>query len=140
MHFHALYDAAGALGTRFADTQCETFRGTNHRDGNHLRAVAIFLLFLFLGGWLANYFYLAMLLWSAYLLYRLCQRRRAGDAFRYAIPVAVVIWSLAEVGAFFGIYTEFWQAPVENPVSMLVMLGLFSAGLVLLLRSEPARG
>jgi hypothetical protein len=100
---------------------------------------AIFLLFLFLGGWLGNPFYLAMLLWSAYLLWQLLRRTRGAAAFRYAIPVSIIVWSLVEVGAFFGLYAEIWQAPVENPVSMLLMLGLFVVCLALLLRAEPAR-
>ena len=97
------------------------------------------LLFLFLGGWIPIPFYLAMLLWAAYLLYRLFQRKRAGDAFRYAIPVSVVIWSLAEVGAFFGIYSEFWQSPVEHPLSNAVLVALFVGCLVPLLKTAPAR-
>ena len=97
---------------------------------------AIFLLFLFLGGWIPLPFYLAMLVWTIYLLYRLFRRPRAGDAFRYAIPVAVVIWSLAEVGAFFGMYPEVWQSPVDHPFSNLVITALFVAGVAYLLKQE----
>ncbi len=100
---------------------------------------AVFLLFLFLGGWLGNPFYLVMLLWSAWLIFQLLRRRRAADTFRYAIPVSVVVWSLAEVGAFFGLYAEVWQAPADNPLSMLLMLGIFGVCMALLLRTEPAR-
>jgi len=100
---------------------------------------AIFLLFLFLGGWLGNPFYLVMLIWSAYLIFQLLRRRRADEAFRYAIPVSVIVWSLTEVGAFFGLYTEIWQTPVENMISMLLLLGLFIVCLVVLLRTELSR-
>ena len=96
----------------------------------------IFLLFLFLGGWLGNPFYLVMLVWSAYLIFQLLRLKRAGSAFRYAIPVSVIIWSLAEVGAFFGMYPEIWQAPAENPIGMSVILVLFIACLFMLLRSS----
>jgi hypothetical protein len=99
----------------------------------------IYLLFLFLGGWIPEPFYLAMLAWSIYLLWQLSRRKRPADAFRYAIPVAVIVWSLAEVGAFFGMYPEVWQAPVEYPVSNLVILAIFVAGLWWLLK-VPDRG
>jgi len=71
----------------------------------------IFLLFLFLGGWLGMPFYAVMCLWSVYLIWQLLRRQRVGEAFRYAIPVSVVVWSLAEVAAFFGMFPEYWQAP-----------------------------
>lgn len=96
----------------------------------------IFLLFLFLGGWLGSPFYLAMLAWSAFLIFQLFRHKRAGSAFRYAIPVSVIIWSLAEVGAFFGMYPEIWQAPTENPFGMLMMLALFIVCLFMLLRGD----
>jgi hypothetical protein len=97
---------------------------------------AIFLLFLFLGGWLGNPFYLVMLIWSFYLVVQLFRRKRGADVFRYAIPVSVVIWSLAEVGAFFGFYPEVWQSPAENPVSMSLMLIVFVAAVFFLLKED----
>ena len=96
----------------------------------------IFLLFLFLGGWLGMPFYAVMCLWSVYLIWQLLRRQRVGEAFRYAIPVSVVVWSLAEVAAFFGMFPEYWQAPAEHPFVMMLMLALFVAGLVLLLRGN----
>ena len=96
----------------------------------------IFLLFLFLGGWLGMPFYAVMCLWSVYLIWQLLRRQRVGEAFRYAIPVSVVVWSLAEVAAFFGMFPEYWQAPAEHPFVMTVMLALFVVGLVLLLRGN----
>jgi hypothetical protein len=96
----------------------------------------IFLLFLFLGGWLGMPFYAVMCLWSVYLIWQLLRRQRVGEAFRYAIPVSVVVWSLAEVAAFFGMFPEYWQAPAEHPFVMTLMLALFVAGLVLLLRGN----
>jgi hypothetical protein len=96
----------------------------------------IFLLFLFLGGWLGMPFYAVMCLWSVYLIWQLLRRQRVGEAFRYAIPVSVVVWSLAEVAAFFGMFPEYWQAPAEHPFVMTLMLALFVAGLVLLLRDN----
>jgi len=98
---------------------------------------AIFLLFLFLGGWLGNPFYLVMAIWAIYLLWQLLRRRRAADAFRYAIAVSVVVWSLAEVGAFFGLYPEFWQHPADNPLSMLALVALFAACITALLKTPP---
>lgn len=100
---------------------------------------AIFLMFLFLGGSLGNSFYLVMLLWSVYLLWQLFRRRRAAEAFRYAIPVSVVIWSLAEVGAFFGLYPEIWQAPANHPFGILTILAVFVACAAALLHGSPAR-
>jgi len=96
----------------------------------------IFLLFLFLGGWLGMPFYAVMCLWSVYLIWQLLRRQRVGEAFRYAIPVSVVVWSLAEVAAFFGMFPEYWQAPAEHPFVMTLMLALFVAGLALLLRGN----
>ena len=98
----------------------------------------IFLLFLFLGGWLGTPFYAAMCLWSAYLIWQLLRRRRVGEAFRYAIPVSVVVWSLAEVAAFFGMFPEYWQAPADHPLVMLLMLVLFVGGIAMLLRGNRA--
>ena len=96
----------------------------------------IFLLFLCFGGWLGMPFYAVMCLWSVYLIWQLLRRQRVGEAFRYAIPVSVVVWSLAEVAAFFGMFPEYWQAPAEHPFVMTLMLVLFVAGLVLLLRGN----
>ena len=85
----------------------------------------IFLLFLFLGGALSNPFYIAMLVWLVYLLYKLLKLSKVDFAFRYAIPVCVILFSLVEVGAFFGLYPEPWQKPAEYPVSIVVMTLLF---------------
>ncbi len=98
----------------------------------------IFLLFLFLGGWWGTPFYRVMCLWSVYLIWQLARRRRPGEAFRYAIPVSVVVWSLVEVGAFFGMYPEYWQAPAEHPFAMTLMLALFVTSILTLLRGDPA--
>ena len=86
---------------------------------------AISLLFLFFGGTVGMPFYGVMVLWACFLTYRLFKHRRAALAFRYAIPVSIIIWSLAEVGAFFGWYSEFWQQPLQHPWLMLVLVVLF---------------
>ena len=80
-----------------------------------------------------------MLLWSGYLILRLHRRRHASEAFRYAILISVIIWSLVEVGAFFGLYPEIWQAAAEHPIGMSTMVVLFVTCMVLLLRSGRAR-
>ena len=98
----------------------------------------IFLLFLFLGGWLGTPFYAVMALWSVYLVVQLMRRRRVGEAFRYAIPVSVVIFSLVEVGAFFGLYPEVWQAPNQHAPIMAIVLVLFIMSLLPVLRSRRA--
>ncbi len=94
----------------------------------------VFLLFLYLGGSLGASFYIAMLAWAGYLLWQLCRIPRMGLAFRYAIPVAVILFSLAEVGAFFGVYPEYWKSLGEYPVANLATALLFSLGLWLMLR------
>lgn len=99
----------------------------------------VFLLFLYLGGSIGNGFYAAMLAWLAYLLWRLLRIPRPGLAFRYAIPVAVILFSLVEVGAFFGVYPEYWKSPGAYPVSNAVTAGLFVAASFGLLRSAPGR-
>ena len=100
---------------------------------------AIFLMFLYLGGALSNPFYLVMLAWSAYLLYQLLKRRGPAEAFRYAIPVSVIIFSLAEVGAFFGLYPEIWQAPSQYPISTLIMVLIFIATIFLLIAASTEK-
>jgi hypothetical protein len=92
----------------------------------------IFILFLYLGGWLGTGFYAAMLGWCAYLGWRLSRIPRPGMAFRYAIPVAVVLFSVAEVGAFFGAYPEYWKSVSTYPWANLVTLVLFVIGIVAL--------
>ena len=74
-----------------------------------------------------------------YLIWQLTRRRRPGEAFRYAIPVSVVVWSLVEVGAFFGMYPEYWQAPAEHPFAMTLMLAVFVTSILTLLRGDPVR-
>ena len=98
----------------------------------------IFLLFLFLGGWLGTPFYVVMVVWSVFLVWQLLRRRRVGEAFRYAIPVSVIVWSLAEVGAFFGYYPEFWQTPLEHPFAMTLMLVVFVTSILVVLRGVQA--
>lgn len=96
----------------------------------------VFILFLYLGGELGTYFYAAMLAWCAYLLWRLSRIPRPGMAFRYGIPVAVVMFSLGEVGAFFGAYPEYWKDIIEYPVANLVTLVLFGLGVAGVLRAS----
>ena len=83
-----------------------------------------------------DYFYLAMLAWSAFLLWQLFRIPRAGLAFRYAIPVAIILFSVAEVGAFFGMYPEYWKDVVAYPISNATTLALFVGGSWLLLRRD----
>ena len=96
----------------------------------------IFILFLYLGGWVGTWFYAAMLAWSVYLVWRLAKIPRAGMAFRYAVPVAVILFSVAEVGAFFGIYPEYWKSVLEFPVANAITLVVFGLGAVGMLRSS----
>ncbi|UCG72410.1 MAG: hypothetical protein JSV45_14375 [Chromatiales bacterium] len=96
----------------------------------------IFVLFLYLGGWLGTAFYTGMLAWSAYLLWRLFRIPRPGMAFRYAIPVGVVLFSLAEVGAFFGAYPEYWKDVLAYPLANLTTLLLFGAALTVVIRGQ----
>lgn len=88
----------------------------------------VFLLFLYLGGSFPTGFYLGVLGWSVYLLWQLSRYPRAGAAFRYAIPIAVLLFSLAEVGAFFGLYPEYWKSVASYPISNAMTLGVFAAG------------
>jgi len=94
----------------------------------------IFILFLFLGGSLGTNFYLAMLGWCVYLLWQLFRIPRPGLAFRYAVPVAIVLFSLAEVGAFFGFYPEYWKDILAFPVANAVTVVIFGAGIFAMLR------
>jgi hypothetical protein len=96
----------------------------------------IFVLFLYAGGSLGMGFYVAMLLWSIYLVWRLTRIPRRGMAFRYAVPVAVVLFSLAEVGAFFGFYPEYWKDALAYPLANVITLAVFGAGLVWMLREH----
>ena len=98
----------------------------------------VFLLFLFFGGWLGTPFYIAMLVWAGFLIYRLLKHRQLPLGFRYGIPVSVILWSVAEVGAFFGWYEEFWQEPFMNPWSMLILALLFALTLYPMLRVRQA--
>lgn len=96
---------------------------------------AIFILFLYFGGWLGTTFYAVMLAWCVYLLWRLFRIPRLGMAFRYSIPVAVVLFSLAEVGAFFGAYPEYWKGALAYPLANLLTLLLFGAGIAMIVRA-----
>jgi hypothetical protein len=98
----------------------------------------VFLLFLYLGGRFGSGFYLSMLAWCSFLIWRLFRYPRAGLAFRYAIPIAVVLFSLVEVGAFFGAYPEYWKDLLAYPVSNLATLGVFGTGVWLLLVRIPS--
>jgi len=100
----------------------------------------VFLLFLYLGGSFGTGFYLVILGWSLFLLWQLFRYPRAGAAFRYAIPVAVLLFSLAEVGAFFGLYPEFWKSVATYPFSNLLTLGVFTAGTWLLVANAKPAG
>ncbi|ARN72925.1 hypothetical protein [Oceanicoccus sagamiensis] len=99
----------------------------------------IFLLFLFLGGALSSPFYIAMLVWLVYLLYQLLKLSQVDYAFRYAIPVCVILFSLVEVGAFFGLYPEPWQKPAEYPVTIAVMSIVFIGCLFQLVKMQKTK-
>ena len=100
----------------------------------------VFLLFLYLGGSFGTGFYLAMLAWSLFLLWQLFRYPRAGPAFRYAIPIAVLLFSLAEVGAFFGLYPEYWKSVASYPISNLLTLFVFAGGAWLLITNARPVG
>ena len=94
----------------------------------------VFILFLFLGGSLGTNFYLVMLAWCVFLLWQLFRIPRPGLAFRYSVPVAIVLFSLAEVGAFFGFYPEYWKDVLAFPLLNVVTALMFGAGAVVMLR------
>lgn len=97
---------------------------------------AVFILFLYLGPW-GNSFYLAMLVWSVYLLWRLSLIPRRGMALRYAIPIAIILFSLVEVFAFFGVYPEYWKNVIEYPIANLLTVSAFFGGIWFLLSGTP---
>lgn len=97
----------------------------------------VFVLFLFLGGWAGTWFYAAMLAWCSYLVWRLARIPQPGMAFRYAIPVAVVLFSVAEVGAFFGVYPEYWKSVTEYPVANALTALAFGFSVAAILRQAP---
>ncbi len=96
----------------------------------------VFLLFLYLGSSFGSWFYLAMLLWASYLLWRLAKIPRHGLALRYAIPIAVILFSLVEVGAFFRYFPAYWQSLSDYPLANLLTLLVFGAASWRLLRER----
>ncbi|MGI9329477.1 MAG: hypothetical protein ACR2QB_02080, partial [Gammaproteobacteria bacterium] len=71
------------------------------------------------------------------LLWQLFRIPRPGLAFRYAVPVAIVLFSLAEVGAFFGVYPEYWKDLPAYPIANLVTVVIFGGAMAFFLRSPP---
>jgi len=72
----------------------------------------------------------AMFAWGVYLVgFKLPGLQAMGEAFRYAIAVAGVLWFCVEMTSLWGWYTEFWLQPLEHP---LPNLGLFAACLLCL--------
>jgi hypothetical protein len=68
--------------------------------------------------------------WCAYIFLKLLKIPRVGHALRYGIPVGVVAWGLVEMPAHFGMYPEIWLKPFKFPVTTLIVLGCFIAGMV----------
>jgi hypothetical protein len=82
--------------------------------------------------------YVGWAAWFAYIVSKLMKYPQVGPAFRYAIPVGIVGWGLAEMPSYMGMYDEFWLKPYDYPVTTAVVIALYVAGLAYL-ANPPAR-
>jgi hypothetical protein len=76
--------------------------------------------------------------WFVYIFVKLLQIPRVGHALRYGIPVGVIGWGLVEMPAHFGFYREIWLRPFQFPVTTLIALGFFIAGMIYVAIPAPA--
>ena len=83
--------------------------------------------------------YVGWLAWFVYIFAKLLKIPRVGHAVRYGIPVGVIGWGLGEMPSHMGLYDEIWLKPFDYPLTGLVMLAIFTAGIVYVARWTPRR-
>ncbi len=70
----------------------------------------------------------ALLVWGAYLFWRLMKFTRVMAGIRYAIPTKAILWiPLGEAFPKYGFYEEVWLQPWAHPPAMIGMLLVFLA-------------
>jgi hypothetical protein len=84
--------------------------------------------------------YLAIFVWSIYLMYRLTLQKHMAPALRYAIGTGNVSWIWIEAGSRAEIYEEIWIKPVQYPVMMTAVFAALVATLVIMYRNRGSRG
>ena len=87
--------------------------------------------------------WVAFLIWTVYLMNRLVKMTRVAAALRYAIPVGNIFWGVIEMPSHMpNTYPEWWLKPAKYPLFFVVVLGLFTAGIIAIARAkrtpEPA--
>ncbi|KXI30474.1 hypothetical protein [Paraglaciecola hydrolytica] len=67
----------------------------------------------------------AILVWSLFLLYKQSKQNEVGLMIRYAIGAAGVSWYNFEIATLWGLYSEYWVRPDQNPISCLLTIAVF---------------
>jgi hypothetical protein len=80
--------------------------------------------------------FVVILVWAVYLLSRLLRYNEPAPAIRYAIPTANAFWLLVEMASHWHWFTEIWIKPIQYPVGNLLILAVFIAGGILILRQR----
>lgn len=79
--------------------------------------------------WFTYFSFVAILVWSLYLIQRLIRFKRVTSALRYAIPTAIIAYNLVEITGRWGWLDDYWSRPMEFPVASaltVLSLGVFA--------------
>ena len=82
--------------------------------------------------------YIGWAIWAVYIFLKLIKISRVALAFRYGLPVGIVIWGTFEMPSYLGFYDEYWLKPFEYPVLTTLTMLIFVGGFVYAARSPAA--
>lgn len=75
--------------------------------------------------WFTYFSFVALGLWSLFLIQRLLRFKRVSSAVRYAIPTGIIFYNTIEIMGRWHWFEEFWVEPLKYPISSaLVTLGV----------------
>ncbi len=80
--------------------------------------------------WFTKFNFIAIGIWSLYLIQRLLRFKRVTSALRYAIPTAIIFWNTVEIAGRWDWFKEYWIHPLEHPVEVILTV-LLLAGFVI---------
>ncbi len=72
--------------------------------------------------WFTYLNFVAIGLWSLYLIQRLLRFKRVTTALRYAIPTAIIFWNTVEIAGRWNWFKEFWIHPLDYPIQSTLTL------------------
>ena len=69
--------------------------------------------------WFTYLNFVAVALWSLFLILRLVRFKRMTTALRYAIPTAIIFWNTVEIAGRWNWFGEYWIHPMDHKIASI---------------------